>query len=117
MPKGPLFPDSSRPGRGSLDAAVKVARSLSACSVANANYADAIYILDSLASKSSLRSTWFLVSRGLGLEPLPLTPEKIHSVCAVLRAGAYRFAYSYVTEMRQFHIRSGFPWEDSLKLP
>ena len=78
--------------------------------------ADAISAPDSVASKRSLRGTWSSLSKVLGLEPLPLTPEKIHTVCSVLVAGAYRSARSYVAETTQFHIRSGYPWDEHLEI-
>ena len=63
-----------------------------------------------------MRNTWTLISSELGFHALPLTVEKIHAVTAVLKASGFRAAFSYVLEMKQFHIRSKFAWDDQLEM-
>eukprot|EP00435_Cladocopium_sp_Y103_P027145 s3386_g6.t1 len=79
-------------------------------------FSDAMYAPQTVASKAALRNTWSQISRELGLEPLPLNPAKIHQVCSVLRASNFRSTYSYLCEMRQLHMRSGFPWDSTLEI-
>lgn len=115
-PKGPVFPEVNRPSKGSLAMAVRIAKDEQATERAFDQFEECVYAPQTLASKASLRNTWTLISSELGFQALPLTVEKIHAVTAVLKASGFRAAFSYVLEMKQFHIRSKFAWDDQLEM-
>lgn len=115
-PNGPIVPDPQRAPKGSVQQAIRVAQNPVEAGKALEVFSDALYAPQTLATKASLRNTWFTISRELGFEPLPLTPQKIFRVAAVLRASGFRSTYSYLCEVRQHHLRSGYVWTQELDL-
>eukprot|EP00438_Fugacium_kawagutii_P036446 Skav213607 [mRNA] locus=scaffold1971:102312:108618:+ [translate_table: standard] len=115
-PKGPMLPEPQRAAKGSLRHAVAIAQDQEEMEKAVDVFKEACYAPQTVSTKSSLRNTWNTISQQLGLEPLPLTPEKVVKVSAVLCASGLRSTYSYLCEMRQWHIRSGFQWTNELDL-
>lgn len=114
-PNGPLLPEQKLM-KGSLTHALKIVQSQEQMDKAVEVFNGAVYAPQTLATKASLKNTWFTVSRELGFEPLPLSCEKMTKVAAVLRASGFRSTYSYLCEVRQLHVRAGFMWTNELEL-
>ena len=55
--------------------------------------------------------------RTKGLSPwptLPITPDKLHAVGSLLKAGGYRSPKNYLQSAKNAHVEAGFSWNDSI---
>ena len=72
------------------------------------------YANGTLDTKDSSFKTWCEIAAARGLEPLPVTTDKLVEISAVLRASGYRSGLAYILEAKQRHLRHGFAWREHL---
>ena len=107
---GPWFPVQGKAIRGSSSLAHEIAASSSRRKLAVQQFESLVYAPNTNAGKESLFSLWESLCRQMGLECLPVTPNSLMTVAAIMRAAGYRSIPSYIYEVRSRHIRSGFAW-------
>ena len=64
-----------------------------------------------IKTRTSFHMAWF----GPIVEVLPLVPAKVLAVCAMFRAGGYRFVENYLSKIKDLQIGKGFDWSMSLE--
>ena len=80
---------------------------------------DDIYAQSSKSSQASLFKTWRTLHTewfGVGSGPLPLTPDSIRAVAALMKNRGYRSFQNFLSKAKREHITSGFEWSDALHL-
>jgi hypothetical protein len=88
-----------------------------ALATADTEYERDFRAASSAAPSDSLLKTWTeLHVKRLGKEVpvLPLTPDKIHKVGSLLKAGGYRSAANYFSRIKDAHVESLAPWTEAL---
>ena len=93
---------------GSMCKAVDIAADPVALEVARDLFDDLVYATTTAASKVTRAQLWGLLADKMGVDALPLTPDKVMSFGAVLRKAGCRSGGAYISEARQQHIRAGY---------
>ena len=94
--------------KGSRDHALQVAGDAGALTAARGKFDQLIYAPNTVTAKATRAGLWTAVAAAMGVEPFPLTPEKVLGFAAVLKEAGYRSGYFYLTEVQQQHVRAGF---------
>ena len=112
----PLAPPAggTKKARGSLTAALEIARDDEAVAKAVQDFDDLTYAIGTDKSKKSHWNTWQAVAEARGNTALPMTSSSIREVSGILRASGYRSGYAYALEAKQQHMRAGYAWTDQL---
>ena len=93
---------------GSLCKALDIAADPVALEVARDLFDDLVYAPTTAASKVTRAQLWGMLADKMGVDALPLTPDKVMSFGAVLREARYRSGGAYISEAKQQHIRAGY---------
>lgn len=117
---GPVFPPPSgkdgRKRKASGVTAMEIAGDPEAIALAVENFEDNMYAPNTTKTKNALRKTWRSICEARNIETLPLTPQGMVEVSAVLKAAQFRSGHAYIYEMKQWHLREGFVWNDFLEM-
>ena len=73
-----------------------------------------VYTATSKRSVMARLSWWQEKAKSRGIEPYPLTSEKLLLMAALLKAGRYRSAQQYLYTAKREHARRGHAWDAGL---
>ena len=99
-----------------LSVALSIAASEEQMSVARSNFDKLVYASGTRAAKDSHWAVWSQLCSARGLSDMPLSPQSIREVGAVMRRAGYRSAYSYLLDAKLEHIRKGHVWSEMLEM-
>jgi hypothetical protein len=108
--------DAFQKSRGSKSAALLIAKDDTLMANARDNLSELIYAHGTVNTKNALFDLWSQIAIQRGYRPLPITPQLLLEVAAVLRAAKFRSAGSYILEAKQRHERAGHVWDEQLRI-
>eukprot|EP00435_Cladocopium_sp_Y103_P026632 s1576_g6.t1 len=83
------------------------------------NLIDDMYASSSRAPRDALLKTWTRFHHkwfGEQMAVLPITEDKLLKVSALFKAGGYKSVKNYLSRIKEYHITSGFDWNDRLDI-
>eukprot|EP00435_Cladocopium_sp_Y103_P028266 s2421_g7.t1 len=113
---GPVVLPPKTRARGSTSKALLVAASEELMKKARQSYGELVYAKSTAAAKESKAKLFVQIAEARNMQPLPLSPQLIAEVAAVLRAADFSSGATYLAEAKQLHIRSGHTWDEALDL-
>lgn len=114
---GPWEPAAAphRLDRGSSRLALSIAGSRERTQQASSHFTELVYAPSTNNVKEALWNLWTRVAEQTGANSLPLTPESIFTVAAILREAGFRAIMNYVSEAKDRHLRAGYQWSPQLQ--
>ena len=115
-PARPGAPGRRAYGRGSVAKLAETLGDPEALEQARLEYEDDKLAQSSKATVKSHMVWWSKRAQALGMQPYPLTVEKLRSMGALLKKAGYRSAAAYFGAVKRKHVRLGHRWSEAMDL-